>query len=162
MPAATEEKPQVFETAPPTANFAKTSMVDAPDPSELIAFSACCCCITSCYCVAPKCISGYSKGVFMCFEIESLLCQPGQREGSLCTCFRGEVECIRPYTCAKISQQICCCDMRCAFPCDEEVPCMVTLYGLTCFKDYAFKPGCCVRLAPKTDETGQSPMLSRP
>jgi len=164
-PPTTEEKPQVFEAAHPAPpdNYAKTTMADAADPSELRAFTACCCFITSCYLVFPKCISGYMKGVVMCCEVESLCCQPGQRDGTICLCHRGEAECIRPYTCCKFSQQVLCLDTRCAFPCDGEVPCMITMYGLTCVQDYKCEPGCCKTLAKPADaEAGGSPMLSRP
>eukprot|EP01032_Pedospumella_encystans_P025312 gene25312-28614_t len=33
---------------------------------------------------------------------------------------------VKPYTCAKLIGQFFCIDQRCALPCDEEVPCLIT------------------------------------
>ena len=53
-------------------------------------------------------------------------------EGSLCMCVKSELECIKPTTCIKMTEQCFCLDCRCAFPCDDEVPCALTVLGLTC------------------------------
>ena len=141
------------------AAFERTTMEGAPDPKDLYVFAACCCTVTSCYCNFPKCVSGYQKGVVMCCEAEALCCQPGQVKGSLCKIYQGECECIRPYTCCKEGCQLCCLDTKCAFPCDEEVPCMIAYMGILCVKDYECKLGCCVPIIEADDK---SPMMSTP
>ena len=43
---------------------------------------------------------------------------------------------IKPGTCCKMQEQICCCNAAIAMPCDEEVPCMISVLGITCVNNY--------------------------
>ena len=67
-------------------------------------------------------------------------------------CCKSELECIKPTTCVKMTEQVCCVDMRCAFPCDDEVPCALTVLGLTCCYDFQPKCSCGHSLAEKAEE----------
>lgn len=127
---------QIHE-AEPEWNTAHT-MKEAPDPRELIPCCGCCCTIISCYCKWPECCGYYAKGNFVCIETEAICCKTGKREGSLCVCIRNELEIIQPTTCCKMECQPCCIDERCAIPCDKEVPCIVSVCGLTIVQDYKF------------------------
>ena len=40
--------------------------------------------------------------------------------------------------CCKLQEQCFCCNAAFAFPCDDEVPCMISILGLTMVKDYKF------------------------
>ena len=108
----------------------------APNPEDLMPICAVCCVICSCYLNSPDCIGYYTKGVCACAEVEWLCCKPGKAENSVCICAKAEIEFIKPSTCLKMNCQECCLDSRCAFPCDEEVPCIIALLGFQCVKDY--------------------------
>jgi len=112
------------------------AMKEAPNPEELTPFASCCCVITSCYCSLPKCLGVYSKGLFTCLQVEVLCCKTPIDDGSLCLCTKSEIECVKPEVCCKLTHQQFCCVQSCAFPCDAEVPCMMTLLGVTCVRDY--------------------------
>ena len=130
-PSAASGNQPIFEPS-----YKTTAMVEAPDPEDLTACCALCCIITSCYRKFPECCGCYSKGIFTCLEVEQLCCKPGAYEGSLCMLQKSEWECVRPTTCCKCTKHLCCIDSRCGFPCDEEIPCMISLLCLTCVKDY--------------------------
>jgi len=42
---------------------------------------------------------------------------------------KNEFDCRFPKTCCKCAAQECCCDYRCAFPCDEDVPMGISCCG---------------------------------
>ena len=69
-------------------------------------------------------------------QVEGVCCKVGVQEGSLCMCAKSELECIVPTTCVKMTEQFFCLDCRCAFPCDDEVPCAIACLGLTICRDY--------------------------
>jgi len=73
----------------------------------------------------------YTKGELLCIQTELALCKCGDFNKSCCMCCQGEVECIKPTTILKMVGQLFCLDLRCAFPCDKEVPCACTILGLT-------------------------------
>lgn len=118
----------------------RSTMEGAPKQEDLCAFAACCCSILTCYTKVPDCLGCYNQGVFMCFELETMWCKTGANEasadGSLCLCLRGECEVIAPTTCCKLQEQLCCLNASIAFPCDQDVPCMIACLGLTCVKEY--------------------------
>ena len=121
-----------------------TSMVGTPKQTDMCPFAACCCAVISCYTKAPDCIGCYNQGVFLCCELETLCCKTGWNEGTadgqICLALKGEIEIIKPEGCCKLQEQLCCVNSACALPCDEEVPCMMSLLGITCVKNY--KPVC--------------------
>ena len=133
-----------------------SNLEGAPKQEDLTPFAACCCSIVSCYLKFPDCIGCYNKGAFVCFEMETLWCQTGMNEGSsgdsLCLCLRGECEVIKPGTCCKLQEQCMCCNAAIAMPCDEEVPCMIGILGITCVKNYACVCEACKKL-PATEVT---------
>jgi hypothetical protein len=114
-----------------------TTMDEGVDSADLIACCAMCCIVNSLYCKWPACIGCHSKGQCTCLELESVFCKVGVNKGSLCMCCKQEFECMVPTTCVKMTSQMFCFDQRCAFPCDEEVPCTVAVCGLTICRDFA-------------------------
>jgi len=132
-----------------SAIYDPTGFAEKPSPEDLYPCAACCCTLISCYCNWPKCLGCYEKGTVVCLEIEGLCCKTAVQEGALCLCTKGEVQCVKPRTCCKLESQYCCYDCRCALPCDQEVPCMVTILGLTLIKDYACKCKCGEEIASK-------------
>lgn len=57
-------------------------------------------------------------------------------ENKLMVCQEGGCYLISPTTCLKGLNQSFCFDSRCAFPCDEEVPCLLTVCFITCVHNY--------------------------
>ena len=80
-------------------------MSDATDVSvgSLVPFSACCCCITSCYCKMPSCIGCKQSGVCFCFQSEVSGCKivdsSKNKDGKCCVCGEGGFYCVKPQTC---------------------------------------------------------------
>ena len=78
------------------------------------------------------------------------------------------MECIKPTTCCAEECQLCCCDTRFAIPHTKEVPCMLTLLGLTCIDNYTCVCKCMGSGSGHTHETGTndsempSPVQSEP
>jgi len=126
-------------------------MDEGVDSADLIACCALCCTTCNLYCKWPACLGCHTKGGVCCIEIEALMCKVGVNEGSLCMCCKQEVECLVPTTCIKMTSQMFCVDQRCAFPCDDEVPCTVALLGLTCCRDWACVCKCFDKLADKEE-----------
>lgn len=72
-------------------------------------WEGCCTCSNDCECLCCTNKYGYS-----CRE---------------CVC---QNTCCKSFTCCKCIGQCFCCIQACAFPCDEEVPCMIGLFGIMC------------------------------
>jgi len=113
-----------------------TTMAEGVRKEDLKPCFAAICCICSLYPKFPDCLGAHVKGVLVCVEIESLCCKVGKADGSICMCMKNEIELIKPTTCVKMFQQFFCMDVRCAIPCDEDVPCIIAALGLTCVKNY--------------------------
>eukprot|EP00620_Florenciella_sp_RCC1587_P020953 CAMPEP_0182556542 /NCGR_PEP_ID=MMETSP1324-20130603/769_1 /TAXON_ID=236786 /ORGANISM="Florenciella sp., Strain RCC1587" /LENGTH=230 /DNA_ID=CAMNT_0024768447 /DNA_START=82 /DNA_END=774 /DNA_ORIENTATION=+ len=133
---------------------AGTTMDEGVDAKDLTAICALCCVSTNLYCTWPGCIGCHQKGDMCCIQIEGVACKVGVTEGSLCMCVKSELECIKPTTCIKMTEQCFCLDCRCAFPCDDEVPCAVTVLGLTCCFNWSPKCECGAKLAEDKEEGG--------
>ena len=56
-----------------------------------------------------------------------------------CICCGPDIECDG-MACIKAQLHACCCAITAAFPCDKEVPALVTIAGLTLYP----KTGCCM------------------
>merc|ERR1719261_1495206 len=110
------------------------------------------CIILSCYPKVPECLGCASKGVFLCCEIEAVLCKTGRQEGSICMCMKTEVEVIKPTVCIKCTEQLLCLDLRCALPFDDEVPCVCAALGLTMMKDFKCLCSCGDKLGDKGED----------
>ena len=76
-----------------------------------------------------------------CMGSESCCCLEGEFccktgvERLPCVCCG--VRCVSPTVCWKQQAQCCCCVSAVAVPCDEEVPCMVGMFGLICYPTFA-------------------------
>ena len=107
----------------------------------------CCCCTINakggCTCKEMDSCSA-SHGFYTCCptsERKSQGCSkaPCFRDvyrGVMCYCMKcdRELDCRCPRTFFKCANQCCCCDTRCAFPCDQDIPCGCALCGWYCKK----------------------------
>ena len=84
-------------------------------------FSACCCAISSCIFDWPDCLGLVCEGTVLCFEGNFKACRVSQIQGKCCICLEADCYCKSPTTCIKCVKQVCCLDIRCAFPCEKEV-----------------------------------------
>jgi len=131
-----------------------TTAAEGVDTKDLITCCAMCCISMNLYCKWPDCCGCYSKGQMVCLELESLACKVGVNKGSLCMCCKQEFECIVPTTCIKMTSQFFCLDQRCAFPCDDEVPCAVAFCGLTICRNWTCHCKCLEHAADEEGEGG--------
>lgn len=107
-----------------------------------------CCVIESCFLTFPECFGIESKSVCCCLSIDALLCKCVSKDPKICCIFqRTDCVCISPSTCIKGVNQCCCFDSRCAFPCDKDVPCIVSLLPFcTCCVNWGFKITWCMKI----------------
>ena len=133
-----------------------TNMTGTPKQEDMIPFGACCCTILHCYLKCPECVGCYTQGVFTCCELETLCCKTGwgDENAAICLLGRGEAELIAPTTCCKIQEQLCCLNVVAAMPCDDEVPCMIGLCGITCVNNYQLVFEACKRMEEKEVKEG--------
>ena len=88
-------------------------------------FSAMCCVIQSCYLSFPDCFGCESMGSLCCLEAECLSCKCVSKDPKICCIFnKTDCVCVKPQTCISGMFQFFISDFRCAFPCNEKVPCM--------------------------------------
>ena len=120
---------------------------DAIDIGDLRVISGCCCGLTPLYCDMKNCWGCNSEGDLLCLGGRSMACKPSAKEDRWCIFLESECYCAKPKTCAKLQSQCFFCDSRVAFPCTEEVPCIVNYLGLTCAYNKACKVACCKTLA---------------
>lgn len=111
------------------------------DTQDLLVCNACCCTIGSLFCKMPDCIGVKSEGKCLCISGEMAACKPVAEkndEGVCCICTEAGQYCVQPDTCIMGQAQYFCLDYRCAFPCNEKVPCVCAF----CFLVVHPKPGC--------------------
>ena len=103
-----------------------------------------CCLVGMLYLVFPQCIGCHQEAECCCFEQKMIGCKPVKGNDKLCCiCTDGSCNCIPPTTCMKGTSQCFCCDVRCAFPCDADVPCIMNVCGLTCCYSWNVVCKCC-------------------
>eukprot|EP01033_Poteriospumella_lacustris_P014047 gene14047-10039_t len=102
----------------------------AAKPSDIVPCQACFCDFSSCYCKWPECCGIYNRSTFLCLTQEYVGAKPFfaipnlPKKNLLCLCFQGNALCVPVKTCIKQKSQRCCIDYSCAFPCDDDVPCL--------------------------------------
>ena len=86
-------------------------------------------------CPGSGCIGGEMQGDLLCLRTQTILCRPAQEENAdtCCLCFRGYGMCVYPASLCAFRSTLFCLDQRCAIPTNDEVPCMCTLCGATCY-----------------------------
>lgn len=107
-------------------------------------YRAQCCVIQSCFVQYPQCIGCFGKDFCCCLEGFFAACKPlflapdRSKKNILCLTqkLRYYVVGFKPQI--KSESQMCCRDSRCAFPCDDDVPCLCSYLFLTCCVN--FKP----------------------
>ena len=116
-----------------------------------------CCTITSLYLVFPECIGCTQEFECICFEAKGVGCKPVKNNPKLlCILQEGSCNLVPPTTCCKGTTQVFCCDNRCAFPCDADVPCIFNVYGFTCCYKNNCTPKCCVTIKELEAAKGSS------
>jgi hypothetical protein len=112
--------------------------------SDLIVCCGASCCVSSLLC--NNCIGCTSEGLFLCCRFDQKFCRPvsGTNEDKIiCILVDQKVNIVKPTVCCLSQQQICCLDVRAAFPCNKKVPCIQTLIpGCILCVNYEMKPGC--------------------
>lgn len=73
-------------------------------------------------------------------------CRPSDIEDKFCILADVNSAIMKPKTCFRVMGQCCCYDIRCALPCEAEVPCMFTMCFMTCFYDYGCNCAFCNRV----------------
>ena len=125
--------------------------------SELTPFNACCCSIVSLVCDLYKCIGVYADARCLCLDLSMKCCRASDVEDKCCILADVESSIMKPKSCVRFMGQCFCYDIRCALPCEAEVPCMFTVCFLTLFYDYACNCAFCNRVGdfsnPETDAT---------
>jgi len=119
------------------------SRVNLEKLDDIYPFFACFCAVTSCYWIFPKCVGCSSDSVFICLEHDCNCCKVNYSKETLCKCCGCDHDIVVPYVCCKSQGQCCCLDQRIAIPCDQDVPCLLTMFGLTFVENFQFKPACC-------------------
>mmetsp|Transcript_12944 Transcript_12944/g.9376 ORF Transcript_12944/g.9376 Transcript_12944/m.9376 type:complete len:279 (+) Transcript_12944:30-866(+) len=121
--------------------------------SEIIPCSAGYCDFSSFYCKWPECCGIYRKSVCLCLTSEMVAYKPFfaipnlPKQNLLCLCYQGNALCVPIKTCVKSQSQTCCIEYRCAFPCDDEVPCIcMPIIFCTCCVNGQCYCGCCQTL----------------
>lgn len=97
---------------------------------------ACCCSICGIMAEYPACCGVKTEGICLCLQCEESCCKPikEENEDKICfICCDGGQYIVMPSTCISVTETCFCLDSRCAFPCTDKVPCI-----LTCL------PGCVV------------------
>merc|ERR1712086_797871 len=105
------------------------------DTNDLILCDACFCCLRTCCCkMGTDLICCTVVDDRMCFQIGLGCCDCG---------------CLSPSTCVKSQAQCLCLAGGCAFPCDDDMPCMLALLGLACLPSF----GCCQKISTLKGKT---------
>ena len=146
-PPAAESEPMIVQNG--------TTAAEGVDPKDLCSVCGVICIVLSCYPKWPDCLGCAAKGVFLCCEIEQVLCKTGRTEGSICMCLKSEVEVIKPTVCVKCTEQLCCLDLRCSLPFDDDVPCICAVLGLTMMKDFKCLCKCGDKMGDKGEEAAE-------
>lgn len=122
------------------------------DQTDLLVCDGCLCCAATFYNKIPDCIGASGKSECLCISQDvclkigaaPLLCGGGE-EGSCCRigCICCAISLKTPTTLCKGQNHCCCYVTSCAFPTDEEIPCVIAACCIMCFP----KVGCCQPLA---------------
>jgi len=92
---------------------------------DLIPCLGLCCCFLSCYTEMPDCLGTVCESTLCCVNLRSLLCKTGKEENIYCKCISCEIDVIPCTVCVKSRSQICCLDLRAAFPPRDDFPCIL-------------------------------------
>ena len=120
---------------------------DAIDIGDLRVLCGACCQLSSLYCDMTNCWGCNVEGDFLCLGGHGMACKRSAKEDRWCIFVQSEFYCAKPKTCVKVQNQCFFCDNRCALPCTDQVPCIVTVLGFTFCYNKQFKPSCCKTLA---------------
>jgi len=111
---------------------------------------ACCCNIAGLNFAWPQCFGMKMEGICCCLQCERSCCKIIQEVNDdqiCCICCDGGGYVVMPTTCIQSTQTICCLDVRCALPCTEKVPCILTcLPGCTVCANKEMKVACCPKV----------------
>ena len=74
-------------------------------------------------------------------------CRASDIEDKYCILANVESSIVTPKTCVRVIGQFFCYDIRCALPCEPQIPCMVTACFCTLCYNYNCTPAMCNRVA---------------
>ena len=97
----------------------------------------------------PACFGAICEITCCCLACDVMMCKPTEgHPDHYCTALRAQIDFTKVTVCMKSRTQICCLDSRAAIPPDErEVPCMVSMLGLTCLYANHQTCRCCATLS---------------
>lgn len=105
---------------------------------DLIPCLGLCCCFLSCYTEMPDCLGTVCESTLCCVNVRSLLCKTGKEEEIYCKCISCEIDVIPCSVCVKSRSQVCCLDLRAAFPPKDDFPCILNLLCCTVTHSLSF------------------------
>lgn len=147
--AARQTTSSVHTLPPTSASIQRESNLDGSlyqdktDFTHLVPFVSCCCFISSLYCAIPDCFGLSGHHMCCCVNSSYKLCKPSGMEKECCVVVESRFSFIQPVTCCMGQDQTCFTDFRWALPSTKEIPCMVTVLGLTMCHQWSFKWFCC-------------------
>lgn len=105
------------------------------NPDDVIACFGFCCMNVGLYFKCPEMLGCMLDGVCCCWLPRCICCKPvGENaENKCCICCDLSCLCVLPQSCCGLVFQCCFLDWRGAFPCNNEVPCVLACCGCTCF-----------------------------
>ena len=118
-----------------TPKMGKTK--DAIDESKVTVADACCCFYEG-FNLSDTPIGCACNEVCICLQCECC-CKNNMDPDMYPACYCCGIACESPSTCIKSEQNCCCMFAACAFPPDEEVPCMIATCCIMCYPTM----GCC-------------------
>lgn len=126
----------------------KNKRMESIQKDDLCVVSGCCCCYSLCYLDMPGCLGCAGEGECLCIG-DKFCCKPGaspywcSAPDTICQIGCGCLACFlkAPTVCCKRQGQCCCCVGNQSFPCDADMPVLISAYFLTCYP----KCGCCVK-----------------
>lgn len=148
------------EQAPPM----QRDVTDVP-VEEIRPCGGCCCGISGCFCGCPSCIGCVGQCTLLCCLCKFVNCKMldcKDEDSRCCACYNCSQYLAFPNKLLECQEQVCCLDVRCAFPCTKKVPCVFGTLGLICCADWKWV-GCKFMprlgdIIPRLDErVGKSP-----
>uniref|UniRef100_A0A7S1FE15 Uncharacterized protein n=1 Tax=Noctiluca scintillans TaxID=2966 RepID=A0A7S1FE15_NOCSC len=103
--------------------------------------------VTGIFLETPDCCSSKDEWVLCCCQLDTACCKPvigDAWDHKQYLCHDSSSYCVTPTTCCQWQSQKCCIDFRCALPCSDKVPCILTaLPFCICCADWEGKVACC-------------------
>eukprot|EP01041_Mallomonas_annulata_P014407 gene14407-30675_t len=126
---------------------------------DVMDLNPCCsllCCIASCYTVYPDCLGCSGSQVCCCIANQMVTLKKSKNPDACCLLIENKTEIIPVRVCLKARTQCFCCDIRASLPCDVEIPCLMTVFFLTCCYRNKCNVKCCSKIGTIDNDYQQS------